>query len=772
MSRFVMPRADSFDTSGNPRAGGKLYFYVTGTTTPANTYSDSARTIPNANPVVADSAGVFGEIFLSLTGIYKVVLKTSADVTVWTADPVTAAIGSLSAGTVTAASISSVTADLQAITNKLEVLQTGTGAVSRTVGGKLRGTLSPKDFGALGDGVTNDSAAFTLLEAAFTTARNVDLEGVTYLVTAVPTGHYYTNGYFIVGATTYSSLNASGISAVADTGVIDSPASGTYVLSIAGRTNKHLFVNIASQNSRARGPARAANVASINCDAKGNVSGNYSARLGKAYAPQSVNIASEEGEVYGFRGINAATIYSRCEYQTGANLASRLSVVSSEESANIACNNSTAGYGRGARLSVTVSGGAVTAITVDAGGTGYNSSSPPTVVIYDRVGSGTGATATATVVAGVITAVAVGAGGSSYSASATVDAVVHAAGDNSANVASTSCTTQYMISINAASNQCTTGGQSSGNYSSDDGTASGAQSANVATNDCVASGANNSANIASTTCTASGTTCSANVASETCTASGSESANIASSGSTASGSVAAVIASNVSTASAANSLVLGGRRVLNSTTRSVAGGNAASGVAATANRTWHIFDSGNVSIAGTLSSSVVFADYAEYFENLSVGVIGLGAIVTLVGGKIRPAGAGDRILGTVSGTAALALGDSPFSWSKRFLTGEFGEELWHDVADEETGEIMRVRQENPAYNPATGNVPRSERPAEWSCVAMIGQVHVRVKAGVGPQDFVAADGSKSATETRLECMKIKTAYDAGKGYAVAICLLR
>lgn len=772
MSRFVMPRADSFDTSGNPRAGAKLYFYTTGTTTPANTYSDSTRITPNANPVVADSAGVFGEIFLSLTGLYKVVLKTSADVTVWTADPVTAAIGSLSAGTVTAASISSVTADLQAITNKLEVLQTGTGAVSRTVGGKLRGTLSPKDFGALGDGATNDSAAFTLLEAAFPTVRNVDLEGATYLVTAVPTGHYYTNGYFIVVATTYSSLNASGISDAADTGVIDSPASGTYVLSIAGRTNKHLFVNIASQNSRARGPARAANVASINCDAKGNVSGNYSARLGKAYAPQAVNIASEEGEVYGFRGINAASIFSRCEYQTGANLASRLSVVSAEESANIACNGSKAGEGGGARLAPVVAAGVITSVTVSAGGTGYNSSTPPTVVFYDRTGSGTGATATATVVGGVITAIVVTNGGASYSATATVDAVVHTSGDNSANIASTSCNTKYMLSVNVASNQCNTSGLSSGNYSSDDGVSSGAQSANIATNDCTASGTNNSANIASATSTASGTTCSANIASETCTSSGSEAVCIGSSGSTASGSVAAVIASNVSTASAANSLVLGGRRVLNSTTRSVAGGNSASGSAATANRTWHIFDTGNVSIAGVLSSSVVFADYAEYFENLTVGVIGLGTIVALVGGKIRPAGAGDRILGTVSGTAALALGDSPFTWGKRFLTGEFGEELWHDVPDEATGEILRVRQENPAYNPATENVPRSDRPAEWSCVAMIGQVHVRVKAGVGPQDFVAADGSKSATETRLECMKIKTAYDAGKGYAVAICLLR
>jgi hypothetical protein len=89
MSRFTMPRADSFDTSGNPRAGARLYFYATGTTTPLDTYTSSAMSVANANPVVADGAGVFPEIFLA-DASYKVVLKTSADVTVWTADPVVA----------------------------------------------------------------------------------------------------------------------------------------------------------------------------------------------------------------------------------------------------------------------------------------------------------------------------------------------------------------------------------------------------------------------------------------------------------------------------------------------------------------------------------------------------------------------------------------------------------------------------------------------------------------------------------------------------------
>jgi hypothetical protein len=59
-------------------AGAKLYFYVPGSTTPRNTYTDSALTIPHANPVVADSGGRFPAIYLNPAQEYKCELKTSA----------------------------------------------------------------------------------------------------------------------------------------------------------------------------------------------------------------------------------------------------------------------------------------------------------------------------------------------------------------------------------------------------------------------------------------------------------------------------------------------------------------------------------------------------------------------------------------------------------------------------------------------------------------------------------------------------------------------
>lgn len=86
--RFFAPRFQAFDNNGDPLPGAKLYFYLAGTTTPAETYSDAAKTQPNPNPVIADSGGRFGDIWLNSATSYKAVLRTSADVTVWTADPV------------------------------------------------------------------------------------------------------------------------------------------------------------------------------------------------------------------------------------------------------------------------------------------------------------------------------------------------------------------------------------------------------------------------------------------------------------------------------------------------------------------------------------------------------------------------------------------------------------------------------------------------------------------------------------------------------------
>ena len=94
MGRFTLPYGQVFTSSGRLGAGYKLYFYATGTSTPLDTYSDDARTIANSNPIIANSEGRFGSIFLSDVP-YKAALYTDADVLVWSADPVTTSTGEL-----------------------------------------------------------------------------------------------------------------------------------------------------------------------------------------------------------------------------------------------------------------------------------------------------------------------------------------------------------------------------------------------------------------------------------------------------------------------------------------------------------------------------------------------------------------------------------------------------------------------------------------------------------------------------------------------------
>jgi hypothetical protein len=91
-----MPRLSNiakqfFDNNGDPLAGGKLFFYETGTSTLAATYSNAAQTTANTNPVILDASGRMGDVFYE--GGLKIILTDASDVTIETRDPVYATGG-------------------------------------------------------------------------------------------------------------------------------------------------------------------------------------------------------------------------------------------------------------------------------------------------------------------------------------------------------------------------------------------------------------------------------------------------------------------------------------------------------------------------------------------------------------------------------------------------------------------------------------------------------------------------------------------------------
>lgn len=84
--RFYNPAPVFLDLLGlEPVAGGFLYFYDKGTTTPRLTWSDQGLSIPNTNPVALDSSGR-SNTNIWLDGEYTVVLKSATNLTIWTRD--------------------------------------------------------------------------------------------------------------------------------------------------------------------------------------------------------------------------------------------------------------------------------------------------------------------------------------------------------------------------------------------------------------------------------------------------------------------------------------------------------------------------------------------------------------------------------------------------------------------------------------------------------------------------------------------------------------
>jgi hypothetical protein len=91
LSAFAGAGAQFSDANGSPLNGGLLYSYLSGTSTPATTYTTRDGTTNNTNPIVLDAAGrTPAEIWLDGGVLYKFVLKTSTFVQIGSYDSIPA----------------------------------------------------------------------------------------------------------------------------------------------------------------------------------------------------------------------------------------------------------------------------------------------------------------------------------------------------------------------------------------------------------------------------------------------------------------------------------------------------------------------------------------------------------------------------------------------------------------------------------------------------------------------------------------------------------
>jgi len=117
-------KAQFIDAAGVPLAGGYLYTYAAGTTTPQATYTDSTASTANSNPIVLDSRGE-ANIWLS-SSEYKFKLTDANGTEIWTVDNIAAPSTALSPVFTSNVTISANTAG-----PALLVTQTGAGAAIR-----------------------------------------------------------------------------------------------------------------------------------------------------------------------------------------------------------------------------------------------------------------------------------------------------------------------------------------------------------------------------------------------------------------------------------------------------------------------------------------------------------------------------------------------------------------------------------------------------------------------------------------------------------------
>lgn len=77
MTLLNTPILQYADADGNPLAFAKLYFYLTGTTDPVDTFADFDRTEAHTFPVVADSQGLFPPIYYDGSVLVRMKLVTA-----------------------------------------------------------------------------------------------------------------------------------------------------------------------------------------------------------------------------------------------------------------------------------------------------------------------------------------------------------------------------------------------------------------------------------------------------------------------------------------------------------------------------------------------------------------------------------------------------------------------------------------------------------------------------------------------------------------------
>lgn len=179
MALVILPRQYLADINGSPRVGAFMRVYDAGTSNVRVAYTTKAYTIQHSQPIESLEGGIFPAVHVDPAGgDYKLVIQDSDGAEIYTEDNVTPPVGTLTSNS---------------IATTLDSLVRTSAEIAASVT-PVNYAYQPGDvrrYGAVGNGVTSDTAAF---QAAINVAR---YSGLTVLVPPPPAGG---GAYLIDGA--------------------------------------------------------------------------------------------------------------------------------------------------------------------------------------------------------------------------------------------------------------------------------------------------------------------------------------------------------------------------------------------------------------------------------------------------------------------------------------------------------------------------------------------------------------------------------------------